>query len=199
MGVVMGCCGNRQDFCVGAGATFHPVIRWGTDVLVSVPITGISQTAPTVVTAAGHGAPDGWEAAVVSAKGLYQINATRYPPQGPDWRALSVIDMDTVSLVNTNTADATPYLAGGFLVYSTPGLLAGMTGSMTFYDNPSKTGVPLLALTSGNGLVLDLGDKTINPLIDTSLVLWTTAYYWLDVTDADGVVTEVLEGTLTIQ
>jgi hypothetical protein len=168
-------------------------------VLISKPISAISQSAPAVVTATAHGCPDGWQAAVVSAKGMTQINATRYPPSGDDWDQVSVIDANNVALVDTNSADATAYTSGGFLVYSTPGLQAGMTATMTFYDPSNVTGAPLLTLTSASGITLDFSGKTINPLLATVGLAWNSAYYRLDVTDTSGVTTEVMNGILKIQ
>lgn len=194
----MSCCGKEQDFCVGAGATFHPVIRWGTDVLVSKPITGITQAAPAVVTALSHQIPDGWEAAVVSAKGMIQINATRFPPSGSDWNLVNVLDANTVALADINSSDMTTYQSGGFLVYSTPGLTAGMTAKMTFWDVATKDDTPLLTLTSGSGITLDFTNMTITPLIQTTGLAWNLAYFDLDVTDTSGVVTQVMSGVLTI-
>jgi hypothetical protein len=194
----MSCCGKEQNFCVGAGATFHPVIRYGTDALVSVPITAITQSAPAVVTAASHQIPDGWEAAVVSAKGMIQINATRFPPSGSDWELVKVLDADTVALADINSSDMTAYQSGGFLVYSEPGLTAGMTATMTLWDVATKDDTPLLTLTSGAGITLDFINMTITPLLQTAGLTWNTAYYDLDVTDTSGVVTQVASGVLTI-
>jgi hypothetical protein len=194
----MSCCGKDQNFCVGAGATFHPIIRWGTDVLISRPITAITQAAPAVVTAPTHLVPAGWEVAVVSAKGMTQINATRYPPAGDDWTPASVVDGNTVALIDINSSDMTTYSSGGFLVYSTPGLVAGMTATMTFWDTPTKDDTPLLTLTSSAGITLDFTLMTITPKIATAGLTWATAYYDLDVTDTGGIITQVMSGVLTI-
>lgn len=195
----MSCGGKQQNFCVGAGATFHPIIRWGTDVLVSRPITAITQAAPAVVTAVAHGLPAGWEAAVVSAKGMTQINATRYPPSGDDWTEAIALGVDTVSLSKINSADMSAYTSGGFLVYSTPGLVAGMSATMTFWDVATKDDTPLLVLTSTSGIVLDFALMTITPKINTAGLAWNTAYYDLDVTDTGGIVTQVATGVFTIE
>lgn len=194
----MSCCGKEQDFCVGAGATFHPAIRWGTDVLVSKPITAITQAAPAVITVPAHQVPDGWEVAVVSAKGMTQINAGRYPPSGSDWNLANVVDADTVMLSDINSSDMSAYLSGGFLVYSAPGLAAGMTATMTLWDVATKDDTPLLVLTSGAGIVLDFTKMTITPVLQTAGLAWNLAYFDLDVTDTSGVVTQVMSGVLTI-
>lgn len=191
-------CQNVRDFCIDAGETFHPVIRWGSDVLVSKPITDMTNAAPVVITAIAHGVPDGWQVAVVSAAGLTQINATRYPPKGADWHAATIVNTNAVALNDVNTADFPGYTSGGFLVYNSPISLVGASAVMKIWDNPNETGVPLLTLTNGSGVTLDLTFNTINPVFASVGLTWTMGYYDLDITDAAGVVTNVLTGTITI-
>lgn len=192
-------CQNVQNFCVGAGETFQPIIRWGSEVLISKPITGISQAAPVVVTAVGHVVPDGWQVAVVSAKGMLQINAASFPPAGADWHKATVLTADTVQLNKVNSADYAAYLSAGFLVYNTPVTLAGMTGVLTIRDAP-VVGNILVSLTSSPAAGLTLNDTTkqILPVLATAGLLWSTGYYDLELTDAGGVVTQLLTGTITI-
>lgn len=192
-------CQNTQDFCVGAGETFQPILRWGSDVLTSRPITAITQAAPVVVTAVGHGIPDGWQAAVVSAKGMTQINAQNFPPVGLDWHKATVLTADTVQLNKVNSADYSAYTSGGFLVYNTPVALAGMTGVFTIRDAP-LTGTVLATLTSSPAAGLTLNDMTkqILPVLATAGLTWSVGYYDLELTDAGGKVTQLLTGTITI-
>jgi hypothetical protein len=192
-------CQNRQDFCVGSGETFQPILRWGSEVLISKPITAITQAAPAVVTAVGHVVPDGWRVAVVSAKGMTQINAKNFPPTGVDWQKATVLTADTVQLNKVNSADYAAYLSGGFLVYNTPVTLAGMTGVFTIRDAP-LTGTILATLTStpAAGLTLNDTTKQILPVLATAALTWSTGYYDLELTDAGGKVTQLLTGTITI-
>lgn len=191
-------CGTERNFCVGAGETFHPVIRWGTGVLVSKPITGITQATPAVVTAIGHAVPDGWQVAIASAKGMTQINAARFPPQGSDWVRATLLTADTVSLKDIDAADFSTYTSGGFLVYSTPVSLSGATAALTIWDNPSKTGTPLVTLTDVSGITLNDTAKTISPVLATAGLTWDTGYYDLMMTDSGGTKTRVLTGVITI-
>jgi hypothetical protein len=191
-------CQTVRDFCLDIGETFHPSIRWGTDVLISKPIGGITQAAPVVITALSHGVPNGWPVAVVSAQGMTQINATRYPPKGADWHKATVLTNDTISINDINSADYSPYTTGGFLVYSSPISLNGVTATMKIWDNPNETGTPLLTLTEIAGITLDSVNSTITPRFETTGITWNTGYYDLDITDADGIVTNVLTGTITI-
>jgi hypothetical protein len=192
-------CQNKQDFCVGAGETFQPVIRWSTDVLGSKAITAISQAAPAVVTATAHGIPDGWQVAVVSAKGMTQINAREFPPRGADWQKGTVLTVDTIQLNKVNSADFAAYTSGGFIVFNTPVSLAGATGIFTIRDAP-LAGTVLATLTSSPAAGLTLNDtaKTITPVLATAALTWTVGYYDLEITDSTGRVWQVLDGTITI-
>lgn len=189
-------CQNTKDFCVSAGATFQPVLRWGSDVLTSKAITGITQAAPAVVTAIGHGVPNGWQVAVVSAKGMIQINAGNFPPRGSDWQKAAVLTADTVQLNSVNSADYTAYSSGGFLVYNTPITLTGMTARMVIKDAPG--GTVLATLTEVSGITLDNTAKTISISLATAALTWTLGYYDLELTDTGSVVTQLLSGTISI-
>jgi hypothetical protein len=191
---------NVQNFCVAAGETWHPTIPWSTDTYVSVPITGISQAAPVTITAPGHAMPDGWPCAVVGAQGMTQINAERYPPAGSDWQKGHAIDPDTVQLNAVSSAGFTPWTSGGFLVYPKPGLVAGMIVTLTIWGDPNDTNPPLVTLSSNTGgIALDMTLMTITPTLQTASLPWTTGYYRLDATDASGNVTQLAQGTLTIE
>lgn len=189
---------NRKDFRVAAGETFQPTIRWATDQITSKPITAISQAAPVVVTAVGHGVPAGWPVAVVSAKGMTQINSARYPPRSSDLHPATVLTADTISINDVNSADFSAYISGGFLVYSTPVSLAGATARMIIRDSPSG-GTVLATLTQIAGITLDTTAYTIVPRLETAGVLWTIGYYDLELTDATATITQVIAGAISIE
>lgn len=195
----MSCGCNHQDFCVSAGATWNPVVRWATDVLKSAPITAITNSAPVQITAAAHGVTDGWPVAVVGVQGMVQINSTRYPPAGRDWRRSTVVDANTIAINSDSSADWSTYLAGGYLVYSTPVDLADVIATLTIWDNPEHQGTPLATLVSGSGgIVIDPTGLTIKPLLQTAGLAWQTGYYTLAATDGD-IVTELMDGVITIE
>ena len=77
-----------KDLTIQQGKTFTLVLRWETEPIVYKAITAIAQTAPVRITAAGHGLVDGWRAAVVSVKGMAEINAENTPPRGDDYKPL---------------------------------------------------------------------------------------------------------------
>lgn len=191
---------NTQDFVIKGGETWHPVVRWATDVLHTVPVTAITQAAPAVVTAANHALPPGWPCALVGVQGMTQINATRYPPRGEDWRTSLVVDTNTVALPDVSSALFTPYLTGGFLVYSTPAPLVGIQVTCTVWDNPNRTGTPLVTLEQGTGITVDTSAMQIIPFLQSEGLSWQQGYYTLVATDpVTGVVTELMDGVLTIE
>ena len=51
---------NDQDLVFKKGETFSRIVRWEADTFAYKAITGITKAAPAVVTAVGHGVPDGW-------------------------------------------------------------------------------------------------------------------------------------------
>jgi len=168
-------------------------------VLTSVPVTGITNAAPAVITADGHGMVTGWRASVVSAGGMNQINTNNYPPRERDWEAVSVLSSNTVALNDVNSAGYQPYTSGGFLVYSTPVVLTGATAVMNILDNPNpEVGNVLLSLTNGSGITVDPVGMTITPSFSTVGLTWTTGYFSLQITLASGVTTQVAAGTITI-
>jgi hypothetical protein len=188
---------DRRNFSVSAGETFIPTIRWATSSLVGRAITGISQTAPAVVTAAAHGVPAGWPCAVVSAKGMTQINSPRYPPRAPDWHAATVLSPDTILLDDINSADFSPYTSGGFVVFNTPMSLVGVTARMVIRDAPG--GLVLATLTDQAGITLNTTTFTIMPRLETAGLAWAVGYYDLELTDTSATITQLLSGTITIE
>lgn len=194
----MSCCAERQDFCVAAGETFLPVIRWALSTFDSYAITAITQAAPVVITMNSHAIPNGWPVAVVSAKGMTQINSTRYPPSRSDMHYASYISGTQVSLNDVNSADYTAYTSGGFVVTNTPVDMSGAAARMRIYDAPLN-GNLLMTLTDTAGITINNTDRTIRPRIDTAAITWTTGYYDLEMTDAGGVVTQLLTGVINIE
>lgn len=197
----MGCCESNIDYCIDVGETFDPIIRWSSDALISIAITNITQAAPAVVTAPAHGAPEGWRVAVVSAKGMTQVNAKDFPPIDDELVVCDVLTVNTLALTTVNSADFSTYTSSGWLVYFSPVDLTGVTGTFRVWDNPNRTGTPLITKSVGSGITLDNVAKTITLLLgptDTAGTAWTTGYYALDMIAA-GETSRLLKGVLTIQ
>lgn len=128
-----------KDLTILQGKTFSLPIRWEVEPYVYKAVTDISQTAPVQITCVGHGVPDGWRVAVVSAKGMTQINAANTPPKDSDYVVATVVDADTLELNTINAAGFKPYTSGGYVQYRTPKDLTGFTARMSIKDKHATT------------------------------------------------------------
>lgn len=182
------------------GKTFELPVLWETEPVVYKPITGISAAAPAVVTCVGHGVPDGWRVAIVSAKGMTQINALNTPPKDKDYVIAKVLSADSLELNTVNAAEFKAWTSGGYVQYNTPKDLAGYIARMDIMDKAG--GTVLLALTTENaGIVIDNVTKTITLNIsatDTAAITWKKAVYDLELESTTGVVTSLLFGTVVV-
>jgi hypothetical protein len=126
---------NQQDFIIQQGKTFSQVVRWETTPIVYKAISAISQAAPAAISAALHGVPIGWRVAIVSVKGMTEINSPMDSKQKPTaYRQATVVDTNTISLNDVNASGFAAYLSGGYVQYNTPSPLAGFTARMTIKD-----------------------------------------------------------------
>ena len=188
-----------KDFVIEQGRTFQRTLRWETTPIVYKPITAIENTAPVRVSCVAHGMVDGWRAAVVSVKGMVQINANT-PPRENDYHPVTVVDPDKVEINEINAADYKPYVSGGYLQFNTPVDMAGYTARMAVKDKVG--GTVLLSLTTENGgIVIDNTNKRIVLVIGataSSTFTWVRGVYDLEMVSDSGIVTALLTGVITV-
>lgn len=115
------------NLTIRRGATVAIPIQLETDVLKTAAITAISRSAPVSITAAMHGIPNNWKAAVVCAGGMRDINASGYPPRNSEMQRVTVVDTNTVEFNKVSSACFKPYTSGGYLVFYEPLDLANYT------------------------------------------------------------------------
>lgn len=185
----------KQNFKVYQGSTFAPIFRWESARKVYKTITGITQAAPCVVTAVGHGVPDGWRVKVTNAGGMTQINSTSA------YKIATLKTVDTIEFNDINSLGYTAYTSGGVLEYNDPVVLTGYTAKMQIRASITDATV-ILELTTSNGkITLDNVTKTISIILtatETAAFTFGTAVYSLELTDGSGVVTQLVTGTLTL-
>lgn len=190
----------KKDLNILQGKTYSLPIKWETEPLVYKAISGITQAAPAVVSCTDHGVPDGWRVAVVSAKGMTQINAQSTPPKDSDYLVATYINTNTVELNAVNASGFKAYTSGGYLQYRTPKDLTGFTARMSVKDKVG--GTELIRLTTENSrIIIDTATSTIELLLDeatTALIEWTKGVYDLELVSASGVVTALLYGAVTV-
>lgn len=155
---------KTKDFTITQGSTFQHDVRWSAPFYVYKPITAITQAGPAVITSTAHGILDGWQVAIVSVKGMTQINASN-PPKLTEFVRATVTDADTIKLNTVNSATYKPYTSGGYVQYLSPVDLTGFTARMEIKD---KIGGVILAnsasVAPAGSLVFDstaVGTRTV--------------------------------------
>lgn len=190
-----------SDLVFEQGKTFSKILRWESPPIIYRPITNIQQVAPARITCPSHGVPNGWRVAIVSVKGMTQINAASTPPKDKDYVKATVVDANTLELNTVNAADFKPYSSGGYVQFNTPTSLVGIAARMTIKDKVG--GTTLLSLTSANGrIILDDAAKTIRLLIsaeDTAALTWKKGVYDLEMVSTDNTVIKLVSGTVTVE
>ena len=195
----------EKDLEVRQGKTLTHVLRWGSPRFGYKPITGITQSAPCLITAVGHGIPDGWRVAVVSVKGMTQLNAKKAPPDSDEYHSATVADADHIEQNKVNASEFSPYVSGGFLQYQIPVDLTGFTARMKIKN---KVGGAILASTEAGDTPLNTISVVIDPVAftitvtisatATAAVVGKKGVYDIELVSAGGVVTELLKGRIIV-
>lgn len=182
------------------GSTYLHTIQWMEEDFAYLPIEGITKSAPVKIKATGHSLPDHWPVAVQSVKGMRELNAANDPPKGKDFMRVKVVDADHIELRNINALNFRDYESGGVLVFHPKADLTGCTARMTIRDKVG--GTELLTLTTANNrLKIDVAEGYIGIVLtaeDTAAILWKKGVFDLELIGADGKVTKVAAGTVTI-
>lgn len=190
----------NRDFVIQRGSTFTQVLRWESSTIIYRPITGIVQGAPVEITCVDHGVPNNWRVAVVSVKGMAQLNALNNPPKANEYKTATVKSADLIELNQVNASDYKPYISGGYIQYNTPIDLTGYSARMSIKDKAGGTELLRLDTTIGN-ITLDNVDKTISLYLSatvTASLLFTRAVYDLEMVSGSGVVTQLIAGNITV-
>ncbi len=189
-----------KDFVVEQGKTFQHILRWEAPPYIYKAITGITQAGPVRITAVGHGVPDGWRVAVVSAKGMTEINAENNPPKTGEFKRSTAVDADHIELNDVNSAGFKAYTSGGYVQFLTPVEMAGFTARMSIKDRVG--GTELLSLTTENGgITIDAAAYTISLFISasaTAALSWVKGVYDLEMVSSGGIVTGLLTGKISV-
>jgi hypothetical protein len=189
----------KKDLTILQGRTYSHPIKWETEPVIYKPITAITQAAPCIVTAVGHGLPDGWRAAIVSVKGMTQINASN-PPKDSEYVVAKVLTANTIELNTVNAAEYKAYTSGGYVQYNTPQDLTSYIARMSIKDKVG--GTELMALTTANSRILiDNTTKTITleiDAVDTAAITWKAGTYDLELESPSGVVTALMYGAVKV-
>lgn len=193
---------KKLNLVIRQGETFQRIIRWESPPFIYKPITGITKAAPAVITAVGHDLVTGWRAAVVSVQGMTEINAPDNPPKDRDFKQVTRISDDLLSMNVVNSSEYSTYESGGYLQYYSPVSLTGYSARMDIKNRVG--GTELLSLTSGapdNRIAIDTANYTITVIIsatDTSAITWTSGVYDFEMVSPTGIVTTIFSGSIIV-
>jgi hypothetical protein len=191
---------NPTPLTIYQGRTFSQVFRWSTLPYIYKAITAITQTGPVSITSTGHGLTPNWPVAVVSVKGMTQINAAHNPPRDSEMDPCTVVDPNTITINDKNSALYQPYTSGGYLQFYTPVDMTGYTASMSIKDRVGGTILLSLSTVAGS-IVIDNTNKSVTlaltPTITAALV-WTKGVYDIEMIAPTGVSYPLAYGTVTV-
>ena len=194
---------TTRDIQIRRGSTFLMAVRWETEPWLYAAITSISLTAPVTITSAAHTIPDGWNVAVVDAKGLTQLNAKSNPPKKSDMRRATVVSATQIEFNEVSAANFTPHkAASGYLAWRAPQNLTGYTARMQIRDRVGGTVLVSLTSAPSGGITINQTDKAIEIVItdaQTGAITKAEGVYDLELVSPGGVVTALLAGAVTFE
>lgn len=165
------------------GASTDIALRLETSELRFVAITGMAKTAPLRVTAVSHGIPDLWQAAVIDARGMTEMNAADSNAiRDAEFHQVTVVDADTVDFNGISSANFNRYTSGGFLAYYAPLDLSGYTGARMDIKRRVGGAVDLSLSTTAGTMSIDAATSTVSIALDeTDLSALSARDYVFDI------------------
>lgn len=168
------------------GSTYVLSTRWEQPNVIYVPITGVSNTAPAVITAPGHGLPEGWRFSVSGIKGGGSaLNAKHSPPREKEYFLAKVTGADTLELNGVNGASWPAYISGGVLQFNEPTDFTDASAILQIRESTDRSAPILVELsTQANNIFIDPAGA-VHALFspsDTVALDVNKAYFDLEVT-----------------
>jgi hypothetical protein len=175
---------SKLNLKIFQGSTFAEVLRWESSTKTYIPITGITKTAPVVITAPAHGIPVNWRTKVTNVSGMKEINSS-------DYYVVTATTTNSITLNEVNALAYTSYTSGGVLEYNQPVDLNGYTARMQIREKITSTAFIKELTTNNGGITIDNSAKTITINIsatDTALLTFKTAVYSLELVTGSTVI-----------
>jgi len=165
------------------GASANIALRLETSEMRFSAITGMANSAPLRITSPGHGIPDLWCAAVIDARGMTEVNAADSNSlRDADFRQLTVVDANTVDLLEVSSAGFRAYAGGGYLAYYVPLDLSGYTAARMDIKRKVGGAVELALNTTAGTLEIDAAANAVWIRLDeTDIVSLVAREYVFDI------------------
>jgi hypothetical protein len=177
------------------GSTVTEILRWESTTKVYKPITGITNSAPVVITSLAHEIPNDWRVKITSVLGMTDINNVS------NYYRVNNVTANTVTILDINSLSFKTYTSGGVLEYNKPIDLNGYTATMRIKSKITDANVLYEANTSNGGIVIDNVNKSISIKLSasvTSSFTFPSAVYTLILTSNNGNVIPLSSGTITM-
>jgi hypothetical protein len=163
-------------------------------------ITGISQSAPCLITCPSHGLVNGSPFTVIDVKGMTQINAKFKEFDERDFYRAKVADIHTIEINSLSSASYSTYEGGGYVRYFTPIDFTGMTARMHLRAKIKDTVVLDTLTTENSRVIFDNVGQTITllfPEATTTAYAFSSAVYDLEIVTSNSVV-PLLQGSVIV-
>lgn len=184
----------KINFKMYQGATFNEVLRWESNTTIYKYITGITNTAPVVISSSGHGMPAGWRFKVTNVGGMKDINSSE------TYRIASNVDANNITIGDLNGIGFSTYTSGGVIEYNQPYSLSGVTARMQLREKISSTSFIAEYTTENGNILIDNVNKVVTINVDaatTAGYTFSTAVYALEIVSGS-TVTPLVTGTITL-
>lgn len=187
----------RFELDMEQGATFNYTFHWYAGGKFMAPIEEITVGYPTRIKVTGHGLPTVSDTPVIIS-GVDGCDILNSEDLGID--EAIYVDVDHFDMPQSTVADT--WIPGtGEITYHKPSDINGFTARMQIREKwHSKTVIHELTTENG-GIVLTVEDASIELTIlpiDTATFLFNEAVYDIEMIAPSGVITRVIEGTITL-
>jgi len=135
---------------------------------------------------------------------MTEINAKYSPPRESEFKQVTKVSTDIITINDVNSSNFSDYTSGGYLQSFTPVDLTGYHAKMEIKDRIG--GTILLTLSDqapDNRITLDNTNHTISLRIDavdtvSSVLTWTRGVYDLEMSGPTGAVTRIFTGNISV-
>jgi hypothetical protein len=188
----------KINYKIYQGSTFQETLRWESETKQYIPISGITQAAPCVITTSGtHTVPVNWRVRVTGVNGMKDINTVA----DDAYYLVTSKTSTTLTLNQVNSAAYGAYTSGGILSWNTPIPLTGYTALMQIRETIESSTVLAELSTANNGIIIDPVNFTISMKLSAAITgafNFDAAVYSMELTDNQGTVYPFLSGSISL-
>lgn len=188
----------KINYKIYQGSTFEETLRWESETKQYIPISGITNAAPCVITTSGTNyVPINWRIRVTGVTGMKDINNLA----DDAYYLVTSKTSNSLTLNQVNSAAYGAYTSGGIVSWNTPIPLTGYTALMQIRETVESTVVLAELSTSNSRIIIDPINFTIQIKLSaavTGTFTFDAAVYSMELTDNQGTVYPFLSGSVSL-